>query len=90
MARSHDTEDAFEAVLAPPPNESPAQRAAREQREAEAKRVSDEIDDRIRAERAAQRKKKKPVKVLLLGQSESGAWPVQRRLQTDALIARQR
>ena len=48
------------------------ERRRAEREEAEAKRVSDEIDQNIREERAALRKKKKPVKVLLLGQSESG------------------
>ncbi|TFK34978.1 guanine nucleotide binding protein, alpha subunit [Crucibulum laeve] len=57
----------------PPPNETPAARALRERQEAEAQRTSDKIDEQIRAERAAMKKKEKGiVRVLLLGQSESG------------------
>lgn len=72
MTRSVD-EDPLTLAIAPPPNEKPAVRQARELAELEACRVSNEIDNRIRAEKAALKKKKKPVKVLLLGQSESGA-----------------
>lgn len=73
MGRSIDlTDDPLAAAAAPPSDETPQQRADREREEAEAKRVSDEIDQSLRDERAALRKKKKPVKVLLLGQSESG------------------
>ncbi|KAK7055482.1 guanine nucleotide binding protein, alpha subunit [Favolaschia claudopus] len=64
-------EDPLAVLLAPPPNETPSQREARERAESEAKRVSDEIDAQLRKERDSERKKK-PVKLLLLGQSESG------------------
>lgn len=64
-------EDPLTAALAPPPNETPAQRELRERAESEAKRVSDEIDAQLRRERESE-KKRKPVKLLLLGQSESG------------------
>lgn len=40
--------------------------------EAEAKKVSDAIDEQIRQEKALLKKQKPDVKVLLLGQSESG------------------
>lgn len=40
--------------------------------EARAKHVSSQIDNAIKAEQTAMKKSKKPVKVLLLGQSESG------------------
>ena len=72
MPRSFDVDDPLAAVLAPPPNESPHDRALREEREAQAKKTSDEIDEMLRIERAALKKRRKPVKVLLLGQSESG------------------
>ena len=39
--------------------------------------MSDEIDEQLRNERLALKKKKPPVKVLLLGQSESGMCNVQ-------------
>src|ERR1700722_14847654 len=72
MPRTID-EDPLTRAIAPPPNESLEERHARELAEAEARRVSDEIDTRLRTEKAAMKKKKKAVKVLLLGQSESGA-----------------
>ncbi|KAF5375428.1 hypothetical protein D9615_007931 [Tricholomella constricta] len=71
MGRSFE-EDPLTLAMAPPPDETPEQRQAREAAEAEAKKISDEIDEQIRREREGDRKKKKPVKLLLLGQSESG------------------
>ncbi|RPD53456.1 G-alpha-domain-containing protein [Lentinus tigrinus ALCF2SS1-7] len=65
-------EDPLAKVLAPPPGETADQRAARLREEAEAKRVNDEIDERIKQERAAWKKQKNMFKLLLLGQSESG------------------
>ncbi|KAJ6539923.1 guanine nucleotide binding protein, alpha subunit [Mycena sp. CBHHK59/15] len=70
MGRSYE-EDPLTAAMAPPENETPAEREARERAEAEARRVSDEIDAQLRREREGE-KKRKPVKLLLLGQSESG------------------
>jgi len=67
-----DDEDPLTLALAPPPNETYEQRIAREAAEAEAKRINDEIDEQLRREREQDRKKKKPIKLLLLGQSESG------------------
>ncbi|KAF7796168.1 hypothetical protein EIP86_007342 [Pleurotus ostreatoroseus] len=64
--------DPLDAVLRPPPDEPPAARAARLAREAEALRVSNEIDEQIKRERVL-RRKKQVVRLLLLGQSESGA-----------------
>ena len=66
--------DPIDLLAAPPKDETSAERAVREAREAEAKRISDAIDEQLRVERAARTKKKAPVKVLLLGQSESGMW----------------
>ncbi|KIY67644.1 G-alpha-domain-containing protein [Cylindrobasidium torrendii FP15055 ss-10] len=66
----HD-DDPLTRALAPPPGETPAQRADREALELASQRRSDEIDDELRREKETERKKK-PVKLLLLGQSESG------------------
>ena len=67
------TPDPLLLALQPPPDESPEARHARERREAEAKKRSDEIDASIQAESVARRKKRgQAVRVLLLGQSESG------------------
>ena len=68
---SSDTDDPFTLALRPPPDETDEARALRLAREAEAKKISQRIDDAIRAERLAN-KKKKIVRVLLVGQSESG------------------
>jgi len=53
-----------------PRDETPVQRQQRLALEAEARRISDEIDDRLRQERI-DRGRKKVVKVLLLGSSFS-------------------
>ena len=60
-------EDPLSLALAPPIDETPEQRQIREAKEVEAKRVNDEIDEQLRRERENERKKKKPVKLLLLG-----------------------
>ena len=64
--------DPFAIFIQPPPNETPTEREARELREAEERQVSDRIDEQIKLEKAAFKKQKSIVKVLLLGQSESG------------------
>ena len=60
-------DDPLAAITAPPRDETPEQRQIREAAEAEAKRISDEIDERLRRERENEKKKKRPVKLLLLG-----------------------
>ncbi|TFK29138.1 G-alpha-domain-containing protein [Coprinopsis marcescibilis] len=67
-----DDNDPLTQAIAPPPNETPEQRQLREAAETEAKKISDEIDLRLRRETEGEKKKKRPVKLLLLGQSESG------------------
>jgi hypothetical protein len=74
MFRSSD-HDPLAAAIAPPKNESPAARAVRLRVEAEARRVSDEIDEQLKQDRVARRRQRPCVKVLLLGQSESGVFP---------------
>jgi hypothetical protein len=64
--------DPFAALLRPPPDETPMARALREHCEAKAKRVSDKIDEELKNERYAMKKRSNQVTVLLLGQSESG------------------
>jgi tRNA U34 5-carboxymethylaminomethyl modifying GTPase MnmE/TrmE len=64
--------DPLTAALQPPPNETPEEREKRLYFEAEAKKVSDGIDRMLQTERNEKRKAKEEVKVLLLGQSESG------------------
>jgi hypothetical protein len=69
--RRRSLSDPLAVALRPPENESPDERQRRLHAEEEARRVSDDIDDMIRAERKENRLKQE-VKVLLLGQSESG------------------
>ncbi|KAI0338804.1 G-alpha-domain-containing protein [Trametopsis cervina] len=65
-------DDPLAAALQPPPDESPEQRARREQQQREATRVSLEIDQGIQEAKKAYDRRKKAVKILLLGQAESG------------------
>lgn len=61
-------DDPLDKVLAPSPDETPEQRSSRLEAEAEAKRVSDMIDEELRRQEKAD-KKAKPMKLLLLGGS---------------------
>ena len=74
--RPEDSTDPLSRALEPPANETAEQRAAREAREAEARRVSDRIDEQIRSEKQANSRSRVPVKVLMLGQAESGTPPL--------------
>jgi hypothetical protein len=65
------SDDPFNELLRPPPDETPEQREIRQAREEEAQKVSMAIDASIKTERQ-ERKKKRIVRLLLLGQSESG------------------
>lgn len=72
MARGPKDQDPFAIFIAPPLNETPEECVAREAREAEAKKVSDQIDEQLKRDRVALKKQKNIVRVLLLGQAESG------------------
>ncbi|KAJ8462748.1 hypothetical protein ONZ45_g17823 [Pleurotus djamor] len=73
LARLTDEDqDPLAGVTAPPPNETPEERELRLAAEEHARKVSDTIDEELNRQRAAEKKFPKPVKVLLLGQSESG------------------
>uniref|UniRef100_A0A0W0EZX8 Guanine nucleotide-binding protein alpha-4 subunit n=1 Tax=Moniliophthora roreri TaxID=221103 RepID=A0A0W0EZX8_MONRR len=74
------SDDPLDQVLKPPPDETPEQAALRIQREDEARQISLAIDASIKAERQA-RKKKRIVRLLLLGQSESGKSTTLRQFQ---------
>ncbi|KAJ8508763.1 hypothetical protein ONZ45_g9004 [Pleurotus djamor] len=69
--KHNNADDPLDQVLRPPPDETPDQRQLRLEREDAARKVSAQIDAEIKAERQA-RKKKRIVRLLLLGQSESG------------------
>ncbi|KAJ3512682.1 hypothetical protein NLJ89_g3386 [Agrocybe chaxingu] len=72
MGFSPGPTDPFYELMQPPLDETPAQKTARQKRELDAQRVSDQIDEDIKQERARAKKNRSVVKVLLLGQSESG------------------
>jgi len=71
MPKGTSYRDPLDDALRPPMDETDEERSIRLQTEEQAKRVSDAIDDAIRRERQVA-KKKDVVRVLLLGQSESG------------------
>ncbi|KAG6884791.1 hypothetical protein C0993_008281 [Termitomyces sp. T159_Od127] len=73
--------DPLAKVLEPPPDETPAEREARLVAEAQAKRISEQIDEEIEKEKAAEKKVAKALKMLLLGQSESGKSTTIKNLQ---------
>jgi len=74
MGRSrNENVDPLAQIIAPPAGETPEQRWTREHREGDAKKISEQIDEALRTEREERKaKRKNKLKVLLLGQSESG------------------
>lgn len=64
-------DDPLAALTLPPPGETAAQMETRLREEDEARRVSEEIDEQLKQERLAERRHK-ALRILLLGQSESG------------------
>ncbi|KAJ3494191.1 hypothetical protein NLJ89_g10859 [Agrocybe chaxingu] len=72
MHRHNDNYDPLALAIAPPANETPAQRAAREKSEYEALLRSRKIDLELKAAKAAMKRYNKAVKILVLGQSLSG------------------
>lgn len=68
----HEKDDPFASALAPPVNETPEEREARLLAQAEAQKRSDAIDEELNRQRNVDKKAPKCVRVLLLGQSESG------------------
>nr|GAT48707.1 guanine nucleotide-binding protein alpha-4 subunit [Mycena chlorophos] len=76
------TADPFsQALRANQAGETPEERRVRLEAEAEAKRVSDRIDEELRLERERLRRSKGDVKLLLLGQAESGKSTLQKQFQ---------
>ncbi|KAH0835442.1 guanine nucleotide binding protein, alpha subunit [Lanmaoa asiatica] len=74
-------EDSWSAIFRPPQNESPSEKQDRIARQLEAARISKEIDDAIEKSRKLHEKRKKAVKILLLGQAESGKSTMLRNFQ---------
>ncbi|KAF7795596.1 hypothetical protein EIP86_006759, partial [Pleurotus ostreatoroseus] len=65
-SRTYNDDDPLARVLAPPPNETPEDRARRLHAEEEAKRISDAIDEEIQQQQKAEKKTTRPIKILLL------------------------
>ncbi|CDO70181.1 hypothetical protein BN946_scf184774.g9 [Trametes cinnabarina] len=80
VSREPQDRDPLSAALRPPIDETEEEKAQRLAEEEAAKRVSLAIDEAIRLE-DKQRKKRKPVRLLLLGQSESGKSTTLRQFQ---------
>jgi hypothetical protein len=74
-------DDSWSAIFKPPQNESHDEKQARIAQQQEAARISREIDDAIEKSRKQLEKRKKAVKVLLLGQAESGKSTMLRNFQ---------
>ncbi|KAF8491877.1 G-alpha-domain-containing protein [Russula emetica] len=62
-------------------NETPSQRDERLQLEREAKRINDEIDAQIEIEKSERRKRRPDIRIILLGQAESGKSTILRNFQ---------
>ncbi|EMD36098.1 hypothetical protein CERSUDRAFT_116002 [Gelatoporia subvermispora B] len=69
---STDPDDPLTQALEPPPDESPDERQVRLHQQQEAARVSHEIDEHIQEDKKELDRRKKAIKILLLGQAESG------------------
>ncbi|KAL1679601.1 guanine nucleotide binding protein, alpha subunit [Schizophyllum commune] len=68
-AASIEDTDPLALAIAPPPDETPEERAARIREEQHSKAISDSIDQELEAQRQEAKRGIKPIKILLLGKS---------------------
>ncbi|KAL1746019.1 guanine nucleotide binding protein, alpha subunit [Schizophyllum fasciatum] len=68
-----DDADPLTLAIAPPPDETPEERAVRVRAEQHSKAVSDSIDQELEAQRQEAKRGIKPIKILLLGMSRAEA-----------------
>jgi hypothetical protein len=71
MSSKAPFDDPLTLATLPPKNETEEQKSQREQEEDRARKVSLDIDEQIKKDRAAFKRRQKAVKVLLLGQLSS-------------------
>ncbi|KIL67713.1 hypothetical protein M378DRAFT_159565 [Amanita muscaria Koide BX008] len=77
----YSQDDPISAALQPPPSETEEERTLRLDAEAEAKRISEQIDEELKQERERLKRNKDDIKLLLLGQAESGKSTLQKQFQ---------
>ncbi|KAI0300843.1 G-protein alpha subunit [Russula brevipes] len=77
----YSQEDPLTFAIRPPDAESELERRARLQREADAKRISDVIDEQLKIDKRNYERSKQDVRLLLLGQAESGKSTLQKQFQ---------
>ncbi|KAH9960924.1 G-alpha-domain-containing protein [Russula dissimulans] len=77
----YSQEDPLAFAIRPPDAESELDRNTRLQSEADAKRISEVIDEQIKIDKRNYEKSKQDVRLLLLGQAESGKSTLQKQFQ---------
>ncbi|KAG6821340.1 hypothetical protein H0H93_000201 [Arthromyces matolae] len=77
----YSQDDPLTSAIRPSSTETDVQRKARLAAEADARRVSEQIDEELRQERERMKRNKGDVKLLLLGQAESGKSTLQKQFQ---------
>ncbi|KAH9987286.1 G-alpha-domain-containing protein [Russula compacta] len=77
----YSQDDPLSFAIRPSDAETELERLARIQREAEAKRISDIIDEQLKIDKRNYEKSKQDVRLLLLGQAESGKSTLQKQFQ---------